>query len=146
MKVDGEQKWSCNCTNVINGNTLASLGLVKTVKEWCFKGEEDLVYSSGSTLATTEDHTNFFPETNFERFVADRFRNLNERTLKEKLTMLINREKMTHLMKTLWTHLNHNRVVGLHTLSLMLCCFYLGCLVVYALFVMMALYATIFCW
>ncbi|KOM28761.1 hypothetical protein LR48_Vigan583s001200 [Vigna angularis] len=49
VNVDGEQKCSCNCTNVVNRNTVASLG------------------------------TNFLPETIFERFVADQFKNLNER-------------------------------------------------------------------
>ncbi|KOM48407.1 hypothetical protein LR48_Vigan07g211100 [Vigna angularis] len=78
VNINGEQKCSCNCTNVINQNTIASLGLVKTVKGWCFKGEEDLSYSSGSTPAANAERTNFFPETNFERFVAEQFRTLND--------------------------------------------------------------------
>lgn len=38
-----------------------------------------MVYSSGSTTAMNEDRTNFFPETNFDRFVVDQFRHLNKR-------------------------------------------------------------------
>ncbi|KOM55793.1 hypothetical protein LR48_Vigan10g168500 [Vigna angularis] len=75
----GEQKCSCNCTNMINRNTIASLGLVKIIKGWCFKGEEDSVNSSGSTPIVNEERTNFFPETNFERFAVDQFRILIEK-------------------------------------------------------------------
>ncbi|KOM41119.1 hypothetical protein LR48_Vigan04g131700 [Vigna angularis] len=49
--------------------SLTSIGLVKTTKRWCFKDEENMVQSSGSTPALNEDRTNFVPETNFERFV-----------------------------------------------------------------------------
>ncbi|KOM57652.1 hypothetical protein LR48_Vigan11g068500 [Vigna angularis] len=60
-------------------NTIASLRLTKTMRCWCFKGEEDLVYSSGSTSAANEDCTNFFPEINFESVAADQFRILIEK-------------------------------------------------------------------
>ncbi|KOM26557.1 hypothetical protein LR48_Vigan293s000800 [Vigna angularis] len=56
--------------------------LLQQVARLKVEGEEDLVYSSGSTPVVNEDHTNFFPETNFERFVVDQFRNLNERVTK----------------------------------------------------------------
>ncbi|WVY90932.1 hypothetical protein V8G54_036446 [Vigna mungo] len=79
VNVNGEQRCSCNGTNVINRNTIASLGLVKTVKGWCFKGEEDLTYSSGSTPATNEERTNFFLETNFQRFAVEQFKILNDK-------------------------------------------------------------------
>ncbi|KOM52233.1 hypothetical protein LR48_Vigan09g089200 [Vigna angularis] len=74
VDISGEQKCSYNCTNVINRNTIASFGLVKTVRGWCFKGEEEFVYSSGSTCAVNDDRRNFVPETNFERYVVDQFR------------------------------------------------------------------------
>ncbi|KOM48205.1 hypothetical protein LR48_Vigan07g190900 [Vigna angularis] len=79
VNVDGEHKCSCNCINVVNQNIVASCGLVKTMRRWCFKGEEDLVHSSGSSPAVNEDRTNFLPKTNFERFVVNQFRNLIER-------------------------------------------------------------------
>ncbi|KOM42983.1 hypothetical protein LR48_Vigan05g058700 [Vigna angularis] len=79
VNISGEQKCSCNCTNVINRNTIASFGLVKIVRDWCFKGEEGLVYSSGSNCVMNEDKKNFVPETNFERYMVDQFRCLNER-------------------------------------------------------------------
>ncbi|KOM31376.1 hypothetical protein LR48_Vigan01g093100 [Vigna angularis] len=79
VNVNGEQRCSCSGINVINRNTIASLGLVKTVKGWCFKSEENLSYSSGSNLATKAECTYFTPETNFERFAAEQFRILNEK-------------------------------------------------------------------
>ncbi|KOM37427.1 hypothetical protein LR48_Vigan03g080900 [Vigna angularis] len=79
VDVNGEKKCSCNCSNVINRNTLTSIGLVKSMKGWCFKDEEDTVQSSGSTPALNEDRTNFFPETNFEQFVVEQFGYTNER-------------------------------------------------------------------
>ncbi|KOM26333.1 hypothetical protein LR48_Vigan252s004500 [Vigna angularis] len=45
----------------------------------CCFCEEDSVNSSGSTLAVNEERTNFFPETNFERFATDQFRILIEK-------------------------------------------------------------------
>ncbi|KOM55221.1 hypothetical protein LR48_Vigan10g111300 [Vigna angularis] len=79
VDVNGEKKCSCNCSNVINRNTLTSIGLVKTMMGWCFKDEEDMVQSSGSIATLNEDRTNFFPKTNFERFVVEQFRYTNER-------------------------------------------------------------------
>ncbi|KOM40599.1 hypothetical protein LR48_Vigan04g079700 [Vigna angularis] len=79
VDVSGEKKCSCNCSNVINRNTLTSIGLVKTTKGWCFKDEEKMVQSSGSTLALNEDRTNFVPETNFERFVVEKLRRLEQK-------------------------------------------------------------------
>ncbi|KOM51890.1 hypothetical protein LR48_Vigan09g054900 [Vigna angularis] len=79
VDVSGEKKCSCNCSNVINRNTWTSIGLVKTTKEWCFKDEENMVQSSGSTLALNEDRTNFIPETNFERFVVEKLRRLKQK-------------------------------------------------------------------
>ncbi|KOM26376.1 hypothetical protein LR48_Vigan257s001700 [Vigna angularis] len=79
MDVSGEKKCSCNCSNVINRNTLTSIGLVKTTKGWFFKDEEKMVQSSGSTPALNEDHTNFVPETNFERFVVEKLRRLEQK-------------------------------------------------------------------
>ncbi|KOM57484.1 hypothetical protein LR48_Vigan11g051700 [Vigna angularis] len=51
----------------------------KTTKGWCFKDEENMVQSSGSTLALNEDLTNFVPETNFERFVVEKLRKLEHK-------------------------------------------------------------------
>ncbi|KOM25612.1 hypothetical protein LR48_Vigan125s000200 [Vigna angularis] len=79
VDVSGEKKCSCNCSNVINQNTLTSIGQVKTTKGWCFKDEENMVQSSGSTLAFNEDRTNVFPETNFERFVVEKLRRLEQK-------------------------------------------------------------------
>ncbi|KOM48173.1 hypothetical protein LR48_Vigan07g187700 [Vigna angularis] len=79
VNVSGEKKCSCNCSNVINRNTLTSIGLVKTTKRWCFKDEENMVESSGSTPALNEDRTNFVPETNFERFVLEKLRRLEQK-------------------------------------------------------------------
>ncbi|KOM37506.1 hypothetical protein LR48_Vigan03g088800 [Vigna angularis] len=55
---------------------------VFTMKGWCFNDEEDLVQSSGSTPTFNEDHTNFIPETNFERFVVEQFKNISKRLMK----------------------------------------------------------------
>ncbi|KOM34687.1 hypothetical protein LR48_Vigan02g083700 [Vigna angularis] len=65
---------------------LPSIGLVKTTKGWCFKDEEKMVQSSGGTPALNEDRTNFVPETNFERFVIEKLRRLEQKihTLHEK--------------------------------------------------------------
>ncbi|KOM54835.1 hypothetical protein LR48_Vigan10g072700 [Vigna angularis] len=79
VDVSGEKKCSCNCSNVINRNTLTSIGLLKTTKGWCFKDEENMVQSSGSTLALNEDRTNFVPETNFERFVVEKLKRLEQK-------------------------------------------------------------------
>ncbi|KOM37322.1 hypothetical protein LR48_Vigan03g070300 [Vigna angularis] len=43
VDVSGEKKCSCNYSNMINRNTLTSIGLVKTTKGWCFKDEENMV-------------------------------------------------------------------------------------------------------
>ncbi|KOM49566.1 hypothetical protein LR48_Vigan08g039300 [Vigna angularis] len=72
VDVSGEKKCSCNFSNVINRNTLTSIGLMKTTKGWCFKDEENMVQTSGSTPALNEDRSNFVPETNFERFVVEK--------------------------------------------------------------------------
>ncbi|KOM47764.1 hypothetical protein LR48_Vigan07g146800 [Vigna angularis] len=79
VDVSGEKKCFCNCSNVINRNTLNSIGLVKTTKGWCFKDEENIVQSFGSTHALNEDHTNFVSETNFERFVVEKLRRLEQK-------------------------------------------------------------------
>ncbi|KOM54841.1 hypothetical protein LR48_Vigan10g073300 [Vigna angularis] len=79
VDVSGEKKCSCNCSNVINRNTLTSIGLVKTTKGWCFKDEENMVQSSGGTPALNDDRTNFVPETNFERFVVEKLRRLEQK-------------------------------------------------------------------
>ncbi|KOM47934.1 hypothetical protein LR48_Vigan07g163800 [Vigna angularis] len=86
VDVSGENKCSCNCSNVINRNSLNSIGLVKTTKGWCFKDEENMVQSFGSTPALNEDRTNFVPETNFERFVVEKLKRLEQKidTLHEK--------------------------------------------------------------
>ncbi|KOM55258.1 hypothetical protein LR48_Vigan10g115000 [Vigna angularis] len=79
VDVSGQKKCSCNFSNVINRNTLTSIGLVKTTKGLCFKDEENMVQSSGSTPALNEDRTNFIPETNFERFVVEKLRRLEQK-------------------------------------------------------------------
>ncbi|KOM31696.1 hypothetical protein LR48_Vigan01g125100 [Vigna angularis] len=79
VDVSGEKKGSCNCSNVINRNTLTFIGLVKTTKGWCFKVEENMVQSSGSTHALNEDRTNFVSETNFERFIVEKLRRLEQK-------------------------------------------------------------------
>ncbi|KOM41077.1 hypothetical protein LR48_Vigan04g127500 [Vigna angularis] len=79
VDVSGEKKCFCNCSNVTNRNTLTSIGLVKTTKGWCFKDEENMVQSSGSIPALNEDCTNFVPETNFERFVVEKLRRLEQK-------------------------------------------------------------------
>ncbi|KOM24987.1 hypothetical protein LR48_Vigan38s000300 [Vigna angularis] len=58
VDVSGEKKCSCKSSNVINRNTLTSIGLVKTTNGWCFKDEEKMVQSSGSTPALNADRTN----------------------------------------------------------------------------------------
>ncbi|KOM43426.1 hypothetical protein LR48_Vigan05g103000 [Vigna angularis] len=68
VNVSGGKKCSCNCSNVINRNTLTSIGL-----------EGNMVQSSGSTSALNEDRTNFVPETNFERFVVEKLRRLEQK-------------------------------------------------------------------
>ncbi|KOM31354.1 hypothetical protein LR48_Vigan01g090900 [Vigna angularis] len=78
VNVESEEICSCNCTNKINRNTLSSIGLVKTEKGWRIKDEVDLVHSSASTPAQNEERTNYFLEINFERFVAEQFKHLNE--------------------------------------------------------------------
>ncbi|KOM57893.1 hypothetical protein LR48_Vigan11g092600 [Vigna angularis] len=57
-----------------------SIGLVKNTKGWCFKDEENMVQSSGSTPALNEDRTNFIPETNFKRFVVEKLKRLEQKT------------------------------------------------------------------
>ncbi|KOM26360.1 hypothetical protein LR48_Vigan257s000100 [Vigna angularis] len=52
---------------------------VETTKGWCFKDEENMVQSSGSTPALNEDYTNFVPETKFERFVVEKLRRLEQK-------------------------------------------------------------------
>ncbi|KOM43543.1 hypothetical protein LR48_Vigan05g114700 [Vigna angularis] len=86
VDVSGEKKCSCNCSNVINRNTLTSIGLVKNTKGWCFKDEENMVQSSRSTPALNEDRTNFVSETNFERFAVEKLKRLEQKidTLHEK--------------------------------------------------------------
>ncbi|KOM43484.1 hypothetical protein LR48_Vigan05g108800 [Vigna angularis] len=79
VDVSGEKKCCCNYSNVINRNTLTSTGLLKTTKGWCFKDEEKMVQSSGSTPALNEDRTNFVPETNFEIFVVEKLRKLEQK-------------------------------------------------------------------
>ncbi|KOM47504.1 hypothetical protein LR48_Vigan07g120800 [Vigna angularis] len=79
VDISNEHKCFWDSTNVFDRNSIMSLGLVKTMKGWCFIGEEDHVYSSGSTLAANEERTNFFPETNFETFAIDQFRTLNDK-------------------------------------------------------------------
>ncbi|KOM27165.1 hypothetical protein LR48_Vigan404s001600 [Vigna angularis] len=79
VDVSVEKKCSCNCSNVINRNTLTSIGLVKTTKGWCFKDEENMVQRFGSKPALNEDRTNFVPETNFERFVVEKLRRLEQK-------------------------------------------------------------------
>ncbi|KOM34565.1 hypothetical protein LR48_Vigan02g071500 [Vigna angularis] len=56
--------------------------IMKTEKGWRFKDEVNLVHSSRSTPAQNEERTNYFLETNFERFVAEQFKHLNERVTK----------------------------------------------------------------
>lgn len=64
----GERKHSCTYTNVINRKTLVLLGLVRTLKVWCFKGEENQMYYYGSTFVTckqTSDHVSNNTSENF---------------------------------------------------------------------------------
>ncbi|KOM25194.1 hypothetical protein LR48_Vigan53s000900 [Vigna angularis] len=79
VDVSGEKKCSYNCSNVINRNTLTCIGLVKAIKGWCFKDEENMVQSSRSTPALNEDRTNFVPETNFEIFVIEKLKRLKQK-------------------------------------------------------------------
>ncbi|KOM56218.1 hypothetical protein LR48_Vigan10g211000 [Vigna angularis] len=74
-----EKKCSCNCSNVINKNTLSSISLVKTLNGWRFKDEENMDASSGSSPALNGDHNNFIPETKFERFVVEQFSRLEKK-------------------------------------------------------------------
>ncbi|KOM34876.1 hypothetical protein LR48_Vigan02g102600 [Vigna angularis] len=80
--VDGEEKCLCDKSNEINITTLTYIGLMKTMNGWCFKDEETMIASSGSSPVLNEDHTSFIPKTNFERFVAGQFRITSERILK----------------------------------------------------------------
>ncbi|KOM55812.1 hypothetical protein LR48_Vigan10g170400 [Vigna angularis] len=53
--------------------------------------EDNMVQSSRSTPALNEDNTNFVPETNFERFVVEKLRRLEQNidTLHEKKNKMI---------------------------------------------------------
>ncbi|KOM43291.1 hypothetical protein LR48_Vigan05g089500 [Vigna angularis] len=82
VDVNGEKKLSCHRSNVINKMTPTSIGLVKTMNEWCFKDEENIVVSSRSSPVLNEDRTSFNSETNFEIFVAEQFRKTSERIMR----------------------------------------------------------------
>ncbi|KOM50077.1 hypothetical protein LR48_Vigan08g090400 [Vigna angularis] len=47
---------------------------VRTMKGWCFRGEENLIYGSGSTSVENENRTNLSPETTFEHFATNQFK------------------------------------------------------------------------
>ncbi|KOM55436.1 hypothetical protein LR48_Vigan10g132800 [Vigna angularis] len=90
VDVNGEKKLLCDKSNEINRITLTSIGLVKNMNGWCFKDEENMAASSGSSPVLNEDQTSFIPGTNFERLVVEQFRKTSERILKleKKVDML----------------------------------------------------------
>lgn len=67
----GEKKHSCSYKNVINRNTLVSLGLVRTLKGWCFNGKENQMYCCGSTSIVYEQKSDHVFNNNNESFSAD---------------------------------------------------------------------------
>ncbi|KOM34548.1 hypothetical protein LR48_Vigan02g069800 [Vigna angularis] len=77
--IDAGTKHARHLPYVVFISKILTLQGVDTTKGWCFKDEENIVQSSGSTLAVNEDRTNFFPETNFERFVVEKLRDSNRR-------------------------------------------------------------------
>lgn len=50
VDANGEKKYSCNCSNVINRNTMSSIGLVKTLNGRCFNDEENMLQVQGVHL------------------------------------------------------------------------------------------------
>ncbi|KOM55920.1 hypothetical protein LR48_Vigan10g181200 [Vigna angularis] len=56
VDVSGEKKCSCNCSNIINRNTLTSIGLVKTTKEWRLEQKIDALHEKkNKNDSPTED-------------------------------------------------------------------------------------------
>ncbi|KOM50216.1 hypothetical protein LR48_Vigan08g104300 [Vigna angularis] len=101
VDVSGEKKLLCDKSNEINRITLTFIGLVKNMNGWCFKDEENMAASSGSSPVLNEDQTSFIPGTNFERFVAEQFRKTSERILKlgKKVDVLYQKEIKNDLEK-----------------------------------------------
>lgn len=79
IDVRNEQKWFWNSLNVFNRDSVMSLRLVKTMNRQSFKGEQNFGYSTGSTLTAMKESTNFFPETNFEKYTAEQIRILHDK-------------------------------------------------------------------
>ncbi|KOM47754.1 hypothetical protein LR48_Vigan07g145800 [Vigna angularis] len=77
--IDAGTKHARHLPDAMFINKIVTLQGADTTKGWCFKDEENMVQSSGSTPALNEDRTNFIPETNFERFVVEKLRRLEQK-------------------------------------------------------------------
>ncbi|KOM48240.1 hypothetical protein LR48_Vigan07g194400 [Vigna angularis] len=74
--IDAGTKHARHLPYVVFISKILTLQGVDTTKGWCFKDDENMVHSSGSTPTLNEDRTNFVPETNFERFVVEKLKRL----------------------------------------------------------------------
>lgn len=79
VDVSNEQKCIWSSSKTFDNDSIMSLGLVKTMNGWKFMGENILGYNTGNTSTTTMIGTNFFPETNFEKYAAEQIRILHDK-------------------------------------------------------------------
>ncbi|WVY89350.1 hypothetical protein V8G54_034864 [Vigna mungo] len=99
VNLTGENKLTCSKANLIRKATLTCIGLKRTTLGWIFSDELDPTKGK-ETLFDSHNDQEFLPSNSeFERRVRDRFKNVLKRIniLKKSLTTL--NEKMDEIFK-----------------------------------------------
>ncbi|XP_014523585.1 serine/threonine-protein kinase-like protein At3g51990 [Vigna radiata var. radiata] len=98
VDVNNEHKCIWSSSNVFDRDSFMSLGLVKTINGWRFMGENFSEEITGKTSELTIKGTRLFPESNFEKYVAEHIRILYDKienlTLLQKGNLELNKEKL----------------------------------------------------
>lgn len=79
IDIRNEQKRFWGSSNVFNRDSLMSLGIVKTMNGWNFMGENCVDHCSKHCDTKKLDNSNFFPESKFDKYVAQQIRILHEK-------------------------------------------------------------------
>lgn len=69
----------CNKSHEISKAILTCIGLKKTLDSWCFRDEQTFVTNLANPPISDEDHFTFIPQTDFEKYVVERFKKTSER-------------------------------------------------------------------
>ncbi|WVY95062.1 hypothetical protein V8G54_034150 [Vigna mungo] len=99
VEIRNEQKRFWGSSNTFSKDSLASLGLVKTINQWNFMGENIVDHCPSERL----NDSSFFPETKFEKYIAQQIEFCMISLIATKMiTRMLQR-----LMENIWLRKNH---------------------------------------